>query len=106
MILGRPKRTIFAVLCVLATMHEYWRQRWPNAAGPANTPAGEKGRTLSRAMVAGWRSVRDYLELLGISWKINIFSNPTEGGKISRDWGGKQKKDLNGVHIEGGGLIK
>src|SRR5260221_9010262 len=103
----RKRYTLLArELCVLATMHEYWRQRWPNAAGPANTPAGEKVRTLSRAMVAGWRSVRDYLELLGISWKIDIVSRLTESGRIAEGLRGESKKALYRDHHGGVWLIK
>jgi hypothetical protein len=104
---NRKRYTLLArELCVLATMHEYWRQRWPNAAGPANTPAGEKVRTLSRAMVAGWRSVRDYLELLGISWKIDIVSRLTESGRIAEGLRGESKKALYRDHHGGAWLIK
>jgi hypothetical protein len=93
-------------LCVLATMHEYWRQRWPNAGPPANTPTGEKIRTLSRAMAAGWRSVRDYLELLGISWKIDIVSRLTESDRIAEGLRGESKKALYRDHHGGAWLIK
>jgi hypothetical protein len=93
-------------LCVLATMHEYWRQRWPNAGPPANTPTGEKVRTLSRAMAAGWRSVRDYLELLGISWKIDIVSRLTESDRIAEGLRGESKKALYCDHHGGAWLVK
>ena len=81
-------------LCVLAAMHEYWSHRWPDAAGPANTPVGEKVRELSRLMAAGWRSVRDYLELRGISWKIEVASRLTESGRIVEGLRGESKKKL------------
>ena len=87
-------------------MQEYWRQRWPNAAGPANTPVGEKIRKLSRAMAAGWRSVRDYLELLGISWKIDIVSRLTESGRIAEGLRGESKKALYQDHHGAAWLIK
>jgi hypothetical protein len=104
---NRKRYTLLArELCVLATLHEYWWQRWPNAAGPANTPAGEKIRTLSRAMAAGWRSVRDYLELLGISWKIDIVSRLTESGRIVEGLRGESKKALHPDHHGGAWLIK
>ncbi len=81
-------------LCVLATMHEYWWRRWPDAAGPANTSVGEKIRELSRTMAAGWRSVSDYLELRGISWKIDVASRLTKSGRIVEGLPGESKKTL------------
>jgi hypothetical protein len=104
---NRKRYTLLArELCVLATMHEYWRQWWPNAGGPASTAVGEKIRTLSRAMAAGWRSVRDYLELLGISWKIDIVSRLTESDRIAEGLRGESKKALYRDHHGGAWLIK
>jgi hypothetical protein len=81
-------------LCVLATMHEYWRHRWPDAPGPANTPVGEKIREFARAMAPGWRSLRDYLELRGISWKTDLASQLTENSSIVEGLRGESKKRL------------
>src|SRR6516165_862682 len=69
-------------LSILANMHEHWRRRWPDSAGPATTPAGEKIRVLSRAMAAGWRLVRDHLESLGISWKTDVVSRLAESERV------------------------
>jgi hypothetical protein len=93
-------------LCVLATMHEYWWQRWPDASRPANSPASEKIRTLSRSMAASWRSVRDYLELLGISWKIDVASRLTGGGRIVEELRGQSKKAVYRDHGGVAWLIK
>jgi hypothetical protein len=81
-------------LCILTTMHEYWRKRWPDATDPALTPAGEKVLELSRAMAEGWQLVRDHLELVGISWKTDVVSRLNESGRIVDELRGESKKAL------------
>jgi hypothetical protein len=104
---NRKRYTLLArELCVLATMHEYWRKRWPDATGPANTTAGEKIRKLSRAMAAGWRSVRDHLELVGISWEIDVLSRLTERARIFEELRGESKKALYHDHHGNTWLVK
>jgi hypothetical protein len=93
-------------LSILATMHEYWRRRWPDSAGPATTPAGEKIRLLSRAMTVGWRSVRDHLESLGISWKTDVVSRLAESERVVEELRGESKKALYRDQRGGGWLVK
>jgi hypothetical protein len=93
-------------LSILATMHEYWWRRWPDTAGPAPTPAGEKIRLLSRAMTAGWRSVRDHLESLGISWKTDVVSRLAESERVVEELRGESKKALYRDQRGGGWLVK
>jgi len=93
-------------LSILANMHEHWQRRWPDSAGPATTPAGEKIRVLSRAMAAGWRSVRDHLESLGISWKTDVVSRLAESERVVEELRGESKKALYRDQCGGAWLVK